>query len=49
MLDDPLDASADVDRLLQRLEARDLELINKSMDDLNAEVEDVLDYQATEP
>lgn len=31
-----------------QLEARDLELINKAADELNAEVEDVLRYQATE-
>jgi metal-responsive CopG/Arc/MetJ family transcriptional regulator len=31
-----------------RIEARDLELINKAADDLNAEVEDVLRYQALE-
>jgi metal-responsive CopG/Arc/MetJ family transcriptional regulator len=30
-----------------RVEARDLELINKAADELNAEVEDVLRYQAT--
>ena len=29
-----------------RIEARDLEFINKAFDDLNAEVEDVLSYQA---
>ncbi|HEY1265070.1 MAG TPA: ribbon-helix-helix protein, CopG family [Terriglobales bacterium] len=32
-----------------RIEARDLELINQAADELNAEVEDVLRYQATEP
>jgi metal-responsive CopG/Arc/MetJ family transcriptional regulator len=32
-----------------QVEARDLELINEAADDLNAEVEDVLRYQATEP
>jgi metal-responsive CopG/Arc/MetJ family transcriptional regulator len=31
-----------------RLEARDLELINRAADELNAEVEDVLRYQPTE-
>jgi len=31
-----------------RVEARDLELINKAADELGAEVEDVLRYQATE-
>jgi metal-responsive CopG/Arc/MetJ family transcriptional regulator len=31
-----------------KLEARDLELINKAADELNAEVEDVLRYQVTE-
>jgi metal-responsive CopG/Arc/MetJ family transcriptional regulator len=31
-----------------QIEARDLELINKAADELNAEVEDVLRYQATE-
>ena len=31
-----------------QIEARDLELINKAGDELNAEVEDVLRYQATE-
>jgi hypothetical protein len=30
-----------------RVEARDLELINKAADELNAEVEDVLRYQST--
>jgi metal-responsive CopG/Arc/MetJ family transcriptional regulator len=32
-----------------RVESRDLELINKAADELNAEVEDVLRYQATQP
>jgi metal-responsive CopG/Arc/MetJ family transcriptional regulator len=31
-----------------RVEARDLELINQAADELTAEVEDVLRYQATE-
>lgn len=31
-----------------RIEARDFELINKAAAELNAEVEDVLRYQATE-
>ena len=31
-----------------QVEARDLELINKAADELNAEVEDVLRYQATD-
>jgi metal-responsive CopG/Arc/MetJ family transcriptional regulator len=31
-----------------QVEARDLELINKAADELNAEVEDVLRYQATQ-
>ena len=31
-----------------QIEARDLELINQAADELNAEVEDVLRYQATE-
>jgi len=31
-----------------QIEARDLELINKAADELNAEVEDVLRYQAAE-
>ncbi len=31
-----------------QVEARDLELINRAADELNAEVEDVLGYQATE-
>ena len=31
-----------------QVEARDLELINKAADELTAEVEDVLRYQATE-
>ena len=31
-----------------QIEARDLELINKSADELSVEVEDVLGYQATE-
>jgi len=31
-----------------QIEARDLELINKAADELNAEVQDVLRYQATE-
>ena len=30
-----------------QVDARDLELINKAADELNAEVEDVLRYQAT--
>ena len=30
-----------------RVEARDLELINNAADELNAEVEDILRYQAT--
>ena len=30
-----------------QIEARDLELINKAADELNAEVEDVLRYQGT--
>jgi metal-responsive CopG/Arc/MetJ family transcriptional regulator len=30
-----------------QVEARDLELINRAADELNAEVEDVLRYQAT--
>jgi metal-responsive CopG/Arc/MetJ family transcriptional regulator len=30
-----------------QVEARDLELINQAADELNAEVEDVLRYQAT--
>jgi metal-responsive CopG/Arc/MetJ family transcriptional regulator len=30
-----------------QIEARDLELINKAADELSAEVEDVLRYQAT--
>ena len=34
-------------RTRAQLEARDLELINKAADELNAEVEDVLRYQAT--
>jgi metal-responsive CopG/Arc/MetJ family transcriptional regulator len=34
-------------RARARVEARDLELINKAADELNAEVEDVLRYQAT--
>jgi metal-responsive CopG/Arc/MetJ family transcriptional regulator len=32
-----------------QVEARDLELINKAADELDAEVEDVLRYQATQP
>jgi len=35
-------------RARAQIEARDLELINKAADELNAEVEDVLRYQATE-
>jgi len=31
-----------------KIEARDLELINQAADELNAEAEDVLGYQATE-
>jgi len=31
-----------------QVEARDLELLNRTADELNAEVEDVLRYQATE-
>jgi len=31
-----------------QIEARDLELINRAADELNAEVEDVLRYQAAE-
>jgi len=31
-----------------RIEARDLELINRAADELNAEVEDVLRYQASD-
>jgi metal-responsive CopG/Arc/MetJ family transcriptional regulator len=31
-----------------QIEARDLELINKAADEITAEVEDVLGYQATE-
>jgi metal-responsive CopG/Arc/MetJ family transcriptional regulator len=31
-----------------QIEARDLELINRAADELNAEVEDVLRYQPTE-
>jgi metal-responsive CopG/Arc/MetJ family transcriptional regulator len=31
-----------------QIEARDLELINRASDELNAEVEDVLRYQPTE-
>jgi metal-responsive CopG/Arc/MetJ family transcriptional regulator len=31
-----------------QVEARDLELINQAADELNAEVEDVLRYQATQ-
>jgi metal-responsive CopG/Arc/MetJ family transcriptional regulator len=31
-----------------QVEARDLELLNRAADELNAEVEDVLGYQATE-
>ena len=31
-----------------QIEARDLELINKAADELNAEVEDVLGYQAAD-
>ena len=36
-------------RARAKIEARDLELINKAADELNAEVEDVLRYQVTEP
>jgi metal-responsive CopG/Arc/MetJ family transcriptional regulator len=36
-------------RARAQIEARDLELINKAADELKAEVEDVLRYQATEP
>jgi len=32
-----------------RIEARDLELLNRAADELGAEVEDVLGYQAIEP
>lgn len=32
-----------------QVEARDLELINKAADELDAEVEDVRRYQATQP
>jgi metal-responsive CopG/Arc/MetJ family transcriptional regulator len=35
-------------RARSQVEARDLELINKAADELNAEVEDVLRYQATQ-
>ena len=35
-------------RARAQIEARDLELINKAADELKAEVEDVLRYQATE-
>ena len=35
-------------RARAQLEARDLELINRAADELNAEVEDVLRYQAPE-
>jgi metal-responsive CopG/Arc/MetJ family transcriptional regulator len=35
-------------RARAQVEARDLELINKAADDLNAEVEDVLRYQAAQ-
>jgi metal-responsive CopG/Arc/MetJ family transcriptional regulator len=35
-------------RARAQIEARDLELINKAADELNAEVEDVLGYQATD-
>jgi metal-responsive CopG/Arc/MetJ family transcriptional regulator len=35
-------------RARAQVEARDLELINKAADQLSAEVEDVLRYQATE-
>ncbi len=35
-------------RARAQVEARDLELINKAADELNAEVEDVLRYQATQ-
>jgi metal-responsive CopG/Arc/MetJ family transcriptional regulator len=36
------------ERARAQIEARDLELINKAAAELNAEVEDVLGYQATE-
>jgi metal-responsive CopG/Arc/MetJ family transcriptional regulator len=35
-------------RARSQVEARDLELINQAADELNAEVEDVLRYQATQ-
>jgi metal-responsive CopG/Arc/MetJ family transcriptional regulator len=35
-------------RARAQVEARDLELINNSVDDLNAEVEDILRYQDPE-
>jgi len=35
-------------RARAQVEARDLELLNNAADELNAEVEDVLRYQATE-
>jgi metal-responsive CopG/Arc/MetJ family transcriptional regulator len=35
-------------RARAQIEARDLELINKAADELNAEVEDVLRYQASD-
>ena len=35
-------------RAREQVEARDLELINNAADELNAEVEDVLGYQATQ-
>ena len=35
-------------RARAQIEARDLELINKAADELHAEVEDVLGYQATD-
>jgi Arc/MetJ family transcription regulator len=36
-----------IPRRRAQVEARDLELINKAADELNAEVEDVLRYQST--
>ncbi len=35
-------------RARAQIEARDLDLINKAADELNAEVEDILGYQITE-
>ncbi len=32
-----------------QVEARDLELLNKTADELSADVEDILGYQAAEP